>query len=268
MAFDMQRLSLTEIKHILYSSEDKQRQRIIRLLEKDRRTGAKRLITSFNASRKKSEKFEKEFRQLCSFEEKLRCRGFTNIAGVDEAGRGAFAGPLVAAAVILPPDFFLPGLRESKQLLPGIREEFYEEITDNACDWHVEIITPSYIDRKGLHKANLYVLEKAVLNLSKTPDYVLSDGFSLYNLRLPRTSLIAGDRLSVSIAAASIVAKIERDRLMVSYSKEFSDYGFENHKGYGTKEHFKALQKFGPSPIHRLSFKPVRECIELRLKDL
>lgn len=267
MSFQVCKLSITEIKELLFSSHHKSRLEIIALLKQDKRVGVQRLVASFEADLKKSNQLEQEFLRLSSFEEKLRKKGFSAIAGVDEVGRGAFAGPIVAAAVILPHDFFLPGIKECKQLLPEAREKLYKKIIENACDWHVETLEPSYIDEEGLHKANLIVLERAVLNLSKTPDYVLSDGFSLANLKLPNIALIGGDKLSVSIAAASIIAKVERDRIMVSYSKKFPDYGFDHNKGYGTKEHLEALEQLGLSPIHRLCFKPVRKCVELRLGD-
>lgn len=268
MHLDVGRLSIAEIKCLLNSSQEKQRKRIIALLENDRRIGAQKIVAMFTRSLQKSEEVEKEFRRLASFEERLKNKGFRAIAGVDEAGRGALAGPLVAAAIVLPDGFFLPGLRECKQLMPEAREEFYEQIMSAGCEWHVEVVKPDQIDKRGLHKANLYALEQAVLKLARTPDYVLSDGFSLSGLTLPNIGLIEGDRLSVSIAAASIIAKVERDRMMIGFSKEFPEYGFESHKGYGTKEHLSFLEEYGPSPIHRLSFKPVRERIELQLGDL
>jgi len=267
MALDVRKLSISEIKQLLHTSNVQERQKIIRFLKKDSRVGARKLAASCGTLQKKSDELEKEFIKLCSFEEKLRRKGFLAICGVDEAGRGALAGPLVAAAVILPPDFFLPGLKECKQLLPEVREKFYCKLMEIALDWRVEMVTPGRIDEKGLHKMNLHILEQAVINLSMTPDYVLSDGFALAGLTLPNIALKEGDKLSISIAAASIIAKVERDRLMIRYAKEFPDYGFDSHKGYGTKEHLKALEKFGPSGIHRLSFKPVRECIDLRLGD-
>lgn len=268
MAYEFDRLSIAEIKKLLDFSGDKKQQKIIKALKKDRRSGVQKLVAAFTKSLEKSKQVKQEFKQLSSFEDKLKSKGFSAIAGVDEAGRGALAGPLVAAAVILPSDFFLPGLRECKQLLPEVRERFYKEITEVALDWRVEIATPAHIDERGLHKTNLYILELAVLNLSKTPDYILSDGFALPNLRLPHIALIEGDKLSISIAAASIIAKVERDRLMIAYAKQFPQYGLDSHKGYGTKEHLKALEKFGASPIHRSSFKPVRERMALRLGDL
>lgn len=266
MLLDFQSLSISRVKELLSSADDKGQQEIIHLLEDDGRTGIRKLVSSLKSGQQKAKQSEKEFKRLCSFELKLRSRGFIEIAGADEAGRGAFAGPLVAAAVVLPPHFYLPGLKESKQLTPRARDEYYEIITDRALDWQIEVISSTIIDQKGLHKANLYALEKAVLGLSATPDFVLSDGFGLPNLKLPKTSLIRGDKLSISIAAASVLAKVRRDRIMISYSDQFPQYGFEKHKGYGTKEHAQALKRYGPSTIHRLTFKPVQECVQLRLK--
>ncbi len=261
MGPDLEKLSIADIKQLIASSDEKQQKRIVRRLRHDKRAGVERLRTHLEASHRKRKESEAEFEELCSFEAKLRNRGFVRIAGLDEAGRGAFAGPLVACAVVLPPEFHLPGLKESKQLTPQMRDAYYDVILECATDWHIEVILPSVIDEKGLHKANLCALEQAVLKLSPLPDFVISDGFPLPKLELPKISIAQGDTLSVSIAAASIIAKVQRDRMMITLSKEFQGYGFDKHKGYGTKEHLEALRRLGPSSIHRASFKRIAECL-------
>lgn len=196
---------------------------------------------------------------LGRYERRLREQGFRAIAGVDEVGRGALAGPLVAAAVILPEGFDLDGVNDSKVLTPLQREESYARIVDGAVAFAVCKATPARIDSRGLHRSNLWLLRRAVCSLPLEPDYVLVDGFPVR--RLPATSLAIkkGDAVTASVAAASIVAKVTRDRMMRRYHHRFRRYGFDHNKGYGTREHWDALSRLGPTPIHRLSFKGVGE---------
>ncbi len=203
-------------------------------------------------------KMVKDFLGINSFENKLRRRGFSLIAGADESGRGALAGPLVAAAVILPPrGVYVPNLRECKKVSPSSREELYELVTALAVGWSVVILESAVVDSLGLQKTNLQALEQAVQQLPVRPDYILSDGFPLPELDLPHLALIKGDAVSATIAAASIVSKVTRDRLMRDWHERHPNYGFDRNKGYGTKEHLKALEKYGPCPIHRRCFAPV-----------
>jgi ribonuclease HII len=196
---------------------------------------------------------------LGRYERRLREQGFRAVAGVDEAGRGALAGPLVAAAVILPEDFDLDGVNDSKVLTPRQREVAYDRIVSGALAYAWCKATSSRIDSRGLHKSNLWLLRRAVCTLSLRPDYVLIDGFPVR--RLPATSLAIkkGDAVTACVAAASIVAKVTRDRMMHRYHRRYRKYGFEHNKGYGTREHWNALDRLGPTPIHRLSFKGVGE---------
>ncbi|MDI6892427.1 MAG: ribonuclease HII [Actinomycetota bacterium] len=205
-------------------------------------------------------KMVEDFLSMNSFENKLRRQGFFLIAGVDESGRGALAGPLVAAAVILPSKgVYVPNLRECKRVSPLLREKLYELVTVLATGWSVVILESAVVDSLGLQKANLQALEQAVQQLPVRPDYVLSDGFPLPKLDLPHLALIKGDVVSATIAAASIVSKVTRDRLMRDWHEKYPNYGFDRHKGYGTQEHLKALRKYGPCPIHRRCFAPVVE---------
>ena len=194
---------------------------------------------------------------LGRYERRLRDEGFVRIAGADEAGRGALAGPLVAAAVILPREFDLEGIRDSKQLTARQRERCYERIVREGVAVSVCRAMPSRIDHRGLHRSNLWLLRRAVLGLRLTPDYVLTDGFPVPRLGVPSLSMKKGDAVTASVAAASIVAKVTRDRMMDRYHRRFPAYGFDRHRGYGTAEHLEVLSRIGPSPIHRLSFKGV-----------
>ncbi len=191
---------------------------------------------------------------LDRYERVLRGQGFRHVAGTDEAGRGALAGPLVAAAVILPPDFDRTGIRDSKVLTEAQREAGYARIVAGAIAWSVVRATPGRIDRYGLHRSNIALLRAAVRSLPVPADYALTDGFPVP--RMPCTSLAIkkGDAVAASVAAASIVAKVTRDRVMRSLHRRFGEFCFDTNKGYGTPEHWSALDRLGPTPVHRLSF--------------
>lgn len=195
-------------------------------------------------------------RALDHFERLLKKQGFAAIAGVDEAGRGAWAGPMLAAAVILPDDFELDGINDSKVLTPLQREAAFERVQAGATAVSVCRITAARIDRQGLHRCNVIALREAARRLSVTPDYVLCDGWPI-ELPVPHLSIKKGDSVSASVAAASIVAKVTRDRMMIRYAARFPGFGFEEHKGYGTPAHREAIAQHGLTPIHRLSFRSV-----------
>lgn len=178
------------------------------------------------------------------------------MAGADEAGRGALAGPLVAAAVILPQDFCLDGIRDSKVLTPNQREAAFERIVEAAVV-SVCRVAPGTIDRRGLHRCNLWLLRRAARELDPCPDYVLTDGFPVPRIPCPSLGIKKGDAVSACVAAASIVAKVTRDRAMVRLHGRFPAFGFEHNKGYGTSEHWEVLDRLGPTPVHRLSFSGV-----------
>lgn len=192
---------------------------------------------------------------LARYERGLREQGFHLVAGVDEAGRGALAGPLVAGAVILPEDFDLDGIDDSKKLTPAQREAAFERIVRDAVAWNVKRCMPTRIDRRGLHRSNVALLRRCVIALPVEPDYVLSDGFPIRRLPVPNLSIKKGDAVTASVAAASIVAKVTRDRMMDRYHRRFPGYGFDHNRGYGTAEHREAIRRLGPTPIHRYSFK-------------
>ena len=183
--------------------------------------------------------------------------GFSRIAGVDEVGRGCLAGPVFAAAVILDRKGMLSGLRDSKLLSLKARERLYDLIVDSS-DWSVSEVSPAEIDRLNIHKASLLAMRQAMMELSPLPDFALVDGFPVPDLPFPQKAIVGGDRQCASIAAASIVAKVTRDRLMVRLHEIDGRYGFDRHKGYATSAHLEALERFGYSELHRRSFRPRR----------
>ena len=198
-------------------------------------------------------------------EKRLNSLGYQLIAGIDEAGRGALAGPVVAAAVILPHHIDTPWLsqiKDSKQLSPTKRELLFHHINELAISIGIGMIHNEVIDAQGIIKATRLAMKQAVDQLSPPPEFLVIDYMLLPQVSLPQKGITNGDSLCFSIACASIMAKVARDQLMVELDKTFPGYGLAQHKGYGTKEHFSCLQRLGPSPIHRQSFKPVKDMIE------
>ncbi|MDF1527171.1 MAG: ribonuclease HII [bacterium] len=197
--------------------------------------------------------------QASTIDDQLRKSGYSLIAGVDEAGRGPLAGPVFAAAVILPSENNLPDTMDSKKISPARREKLFEEILSVALAWHVSSIESQVIDRINILQATFKAMVEAVRNLSNTPEMILVDGSHTPFVNSHSRALTKGDGLSQSIGAASILAKVQRDRLMIRYHEEYPRYGFARHKGYGTREHMDAIAKHGPCPIHRRSFAGVKE---------
>ncbi len=196
---------------------------------------------------------------LYKYEAAARAEGFKLIAGVDEAGRGSLVGPVVVAAAILPENLYLERLDDSKKLTAKIREELYDKIIAAAIDWNVVSVDINEIDKLNIYQATLIGMKRAVLGLKVQPDYVLTDAMHIdFEGRIPVQSIVHGDRLSASIAAASIIAKVTRDREADKWALTYPEYGFEHNRGYGTKEHLAAIEKFGPCPLHRKSFNPVK----------
>ena len=195
-----------------------------------------------------------------ALETALHARGLQRIAGIDEAGRGPLAGPVAAAAVILPLGFTCPGLDDSKKISPAKREVLYERLTtDPAVSWAVATADREEIDRLNILKATHLAMRRAMELLDPPPDHCLIDGLPVKNFPLPHDGIIKGDGLSLSIAAASIIAKVTRDRLMAELDREFPQFGFAKHQGYGTKAHLEALRIHGPCRHHRRSFQPVAQ---------
>jgi ribonuclease HII len=194
------------------------------------------------------------------YERKLHATGVVRVAGVDEVGRGALAGPVVAAAVILPEKFRHKKLNDSKQLNPDVREQIYDELVSN-CEivWGVGIVDHLEIDRINILRASHEAMRIALGALTVTPEHVLIDGLPVFPFPFPQTAIIDGDCYSLTIAAASVIAKVTRDRIMRDFCAQFPEYCFDQHKGYSTELHLSRLHEFGPCPIHRRSFEPVAQ---------
>ncbi len=199
------------------------------------------------------------------YERKLWREGLQAIAGVDEAGVGPMAGPVVAAAVIFAPESYVRGVNDSKQLPPEQREALFAKIHQRALAIGIGIASVAEIDELNIFWATMMASERALLALGRDPDHVLVDGRRIPELRLPQTKIVGGDRKSFCIAAASIIAKVTRDRMMLELDAQYPDYGFAQHKGYCTAGHFAALDRLGPSPVHRRSFAPVWEAAQRKL---
>lgn len=194
-----------------------------------------------------------------TLEEAARGRGALRIAGLDEVGRGPLFGPVVAAAVILAPGFLLHGLNDSKKLTEKKRNELDIEIRSNAVSWAIAAVDAETIDRIDIRQASLLAMRRAVEQLALSPDFLLIDGRDTIDWECPQQAVVRGDGTSFSIAAASVLAKVHRDRLLVELDREFPGYGLARHKGYGCPEHLAALARLGPTPLHRKSFHPVAQ---------
>jgi len=203
-----------------------------------------------------------------SFELMAYQRGYRLIAGIDEAGRGPLAGPVVAAAVIFPPDYRHGEIDDSKRLSPSKREKLYNVIKADALAVGLGVVEASVIDEINILQATLVAMQEACMELSPAPDFLLIDGTSTLSLPIHQRSLIKGDSRSLSIAAASIIAKVSRDSIMEIYHRQFSQYNFKSNKGYGTEEHRAAIREFGLCKIHRKSFRTDKSTVRLETYDL
>lgn len=189
-----------------------------------------------------------------NFEDEARAEGYINVCGVDEAGRGPLMGPVCAAAVILPPHLDIEGLNDSKKLTEKKREALYSVITEKAVAYSVAYASVEEIDEMNILNAAMLAMKRAIEGLSVKADFALIDGNCQRNIPVPCRTVVGGDAKSPSVAAASVLAKVSRDRLCYELDKQYPQYGFAKHKGYGTKEHMKALYEYGPSPCHRKTF--------------
>ena len=201
------------------------------------------------------------------FEEDARICGYRQVAGLDEAGRGPLAGPVVGAVVILPRRFALDGLIDSKQVSPEDRDNLFQAITRYARAWGVGVATEQEIDTINILEATRLAWRRALDQLSIIPDFLLIDATTLPGVSMAQRAIVKGDRLSLSIAAASILAKVHRDRLMQDYQRRYPDYLFHIHKGYPTPDHLRLIQQFGPSPVHRRSFQPIKTLLQSCKED-
>lgn len=244
--------SIARIKEEFEQAAEQEWSGLYEAYKTDTRTGVQNLIARY---RKKEEALRLERERLLSmraYEEKYSDYGL--ICGIDEAGRGPLAGPVVAGAVILPKDCEILYLNDSKKLSASRREELYDEIMDKAVAVGVGMASPARIDEINILQATYEAMRQAVSSLPTTPELLLNDAVTIPDIVIPQVPIIKGDAKSVSIAAASIIAKVTRDRLMVQYDEILPGYGFAQNKGYGSKEHIEALKSLGPTPIHRRSF--------------
>lgn len=255
----MGKLTIAEVEQQLFKN-DEVKEDFVDYLKSDERKGVQRMLLKWEKQEQLKKQLHDQFISMTSFETKSRVEGFQFIAGIDEAGRGPLAGPVVAGAVILPEDFYLPGLNDSKKLNELKRDEYFEAINAQALAVGVGIVSAADIDEINILQASKKAMLAAISQLRIAPDFLLIDAVKL-DTPYPFEALIKGDSRSISIAAASIVAKVTRDRLMKEISLEFPQYGFQANMGYGTAEHLKAIQEHGVTPQHRKTFAPVRECL-------
>lgn len=251
-------LSVAEIKELAKSPAGTGEEFIL-ALAKDQRVGVQEIYRKLKKAENAAITEAQRLAKLFVYEDDLRANGYHPVAGVDEAGRGPLAGPVVAAAVILPEGTYLPDLNDSKKLTPQKRELLAGQIKKIALAWAVGISTVEEIYCQNIHHAGLTAMRRAVMRLKVKPAYVLVDGFRIEKLEIPQMQITGGDGLSASIAAGSILAKVERDYIMDSYHESYPEYGFNRHKGYATPEHLNTLARLGPCPIHRSGFRPVMD---------
>lgn len=256
----MEKISIREIEEILLAKNEIDNS-LIELLANDERKGVQQLLKKWHRRKEEEKKVHEKYVQMTMYEQKYRNLGYQHIAGIDEVGRGPLAGPVVTAAVILPSDFYLPGLNDSKKLSEQKREEYFEIIQSRATAIGVGMIHVDEIDRINIYEATKKAMIAAIFHLNVQPDFLLIDAVRL-DTPYPFEAIIKGDGKSISIAAASIIAKVTRDRLMSDIGKKYPEYGFAKNMGYGTKEHLAAIQKFGITPYHRKSFSPIKEYVE------
>lgn len=256
----MEKYTIGEIEQQLFGNEEVNKE-FLKALKRDSRKGVQKLVLKWERHEEQKKQVHEQFVNMTSFERKYRSEGFEYIAGIDEAGRGPLAGPVVAGAVILPENFYLPGLNDSKKLTESKRDEYFEVIMSEALAVGVGLVSAAEIDKINILQASKKAMLTAVNQLGVTPDFLLIDAVKL-DTPYPFEALIKGDSRSISIAAASIIAKVTRDRLMKELNIEFPHYGFGANMGYGTPEHLRAIQEHGVTIHHRKTFAPVREYIQ------
>lgn len=245
-------VSLTEIKNQLQAACEDELPAFIKRYESDERAGAQKLVQTAAKRLQALEKERARIEKLKHYEREYA--EYSYICGIDEAGRGPLAGPVVAGAVILPKNCDILYINDSKQLSEKKREELYTVITQQAVAWAVGYASPERIDEINILQATYEAMREAVGKLSPAPDILLNDAVRIPGVDIPQVPIVKGDAKSISIGAASIIAKVTRDRMMAEYDGIFPEYGFAGNKGYGSSAHIEALKKNGPSPIHRRSF--------------
>lgn len=255
----MEKKSIAVIKQLFVDGEVDHE--MIENLKSDERKGVQSLIIKYEKEKLKQQKLVAEFSEMMRYENAAKEKGYQWIAGIDEAGRGPLAGPVVAAAVILPEDFILLGLNDSKQITEEQRNNFFDIIKEQAISYSIGIVSNEQIDTLNILEATKQAMYQTINELEQKPDHVLIDAVSLPKLPYSNEAIIKGDARSISIAAASIIAKVTRDRLMKEIHKKFPMYDFITNKGYGTKKHMDSLKAYGATPYHRKSFAPVQKVL-------
>lgn len=257
---NLSKLKVADLKARLAAGGDVRE--LVAAMQKDSRVSVRKLAASYLRRKVKEEAERERVLEMYAPETAYYNQGLYHVAGIDEAGRGPAAGPVMVAAVILPPYWECPGLNDSKKVPPAKRELLYDKIMADAVAVSCIAKSEKEIDELDIYHATMQGMYDAVRGLSVPAEAVLVDAMPLRELAVPHKSLVHGDALSASIAAASIIAKVTRDRLMVEYDKKYPQYGFAVHKGYLTKMHMEALQKYGPCPIHRRSFEPIKSMVQ------
>lgn len=248
----MSKESIKEIDSRLKMAEDAEREQLMKVYAPDDRAGVQKLLEKYRKQKEKLLAEKERLAKMRQYEEKYADHAF--ICGIDEVGRGPLAGPVVAGAVILPKECEILYINDSKKLSAAKRDELYDEIMDKAVAVGLGMASPARIDEINILQATYEAMRMAISNLAVQPDLLLNDAVTIPEIEIMQIPIIKGDAKSVSIAAASILAKVTRDRLMVEYEKVFPGYDFASNKGYGTKAHIEGLKKLGPTPIHRMSF--------------
>ena len=248
-------MTISEIREILLGSPSEE---FLAELEQDGRVAVKKLLQAYHKRVEKAAIERERFHKMLSYERQYYAEGAKLIAGVDEAGRGPLAGPLVIAAVVMPEEFFISGLNDSKQISASKRDKLYDEILQKALSVSVNVVSISNIDELNIYRATQQGMAEVLLHLDKQPDVALIDAMPVEAGEIKTVSLVHGDALSASIAAASIIAKVTRDRIMEKLDALYPAYKFANNKGYGSKEHMQAIDMEGVTEWHRRSYEPVK----------
>ena len=248
-------MNITEIKKILSQEPSLEE---LTIIASDERLGVQKLYAAYERKIEAAIREKERFDKMLAFEREYWRQGIRNVAGVDEAGRGPLAGPLVVAAVILPANVFISGLNDSKQLSAKVRERLYDEVCQKAISIVINIVSVAEIDQYNIYQATKLSMEKVVAHLNPKPAVTLIDAMPVHAEDMKIVSLIHGDALSASIAAASVIAKVTRDRIMLDLDKEYPEYDFVSNKGYGSQKHMEAIKKYGATLWHRRSYEPIK----------
>lgn len=258
---DLSSLKTADIKNMLAQGVENEAA-FVQAMQEDKRVSVQKLAQSYLKRKQKEEAERERVLHMYAMETAYYNQGVYHVAGVDEAGRGPAAGPVMIAAVILPPYWECPGLNDSKKLSPAKRDALYDKIMAEAVAVSCVSKSEKEIDAQDIYHATMQGMYDAVAGLDTAAEAVLIDAMPLRDLTVPHQSVVHGDAVSASIAAASIIAKVTRDRLMIAYDKTYPQYGFAVHKGYLTQRHMDALHEYGPCPIHRRSFEPIKSMVK------